>query len=986
MNNLRFAASVGFIGLVSYLNAAVHEMFPQEDTRGGRGIAPQAAVPGSAVVRSRVATQAQRPALPAVAEQAAYPFFVDVAYTTTVTRVSRGFGNAQIVEGAAAGTSVKSLTIHTPGGVRHEIYGTTNGLVYVAASLPDGTMMMREFDPSLEPCHCGNGDGDDHMHAPDLDPQIAQAAAGRALQAAGDVEIDLMMAFDTRAATWAQSNAGGAQALANSAVARMNTALANSGITCVIRLVDVYLPNFSASTDLNTELYNAKDGVGGWSGITARRTTYGADVVSVMIDTTGGTGGSAGLGFVGGTESWMYSACAVNAVNTGQTMTHEIGHNFGCGHSWTLAGTSSHPYAYGAGLNFIGTNGIRYHTIMAYYYDSNATSYAACNLFSSPSLSYQGTTIGDPATADNARVIRERMATVAAFRLPAGVIVTLDPQLGTVAPATIRYLLNETYGDLLPIPDRTGYSFDGWATSTGTLVGPADTVAGTDHTLYAQWTPIGTASTVTFDAQGGTVTPSTKAVYSGTAYDTLPVATRSGHLFAGWYTAPNGGGTQILSTTLITATANHTLYAKWTPTAPGATIYYVDGATGSDSAPGTTPAAPTKTIQEAITRAKANDAILVFDGIYAPITTTNKTILIQSVNGPGRAIIDGGGSQRCATLAVADTDTSTVLTGFTLRNGRVTGSTNFGGGSYGGTVTDCVFTGNYVSYHGGGSAFGIINRCKFIGNDAYNFGGGSYYGTINNSLYIRNTARYGGGAYEGTLNNCTIIDNIATVDATAGGGTRNSTVRNSIVWGNTATGIGNNCSYGSITYTCTTPRPSSSTNTDAAPLFADAEGRLAPNSPCKDTGSNSYAFGDFDLDGNPRTQGGTVDMGAYEIVMATHTSVPETPVPVEYAWINQYYTASTALEYINIATNNGLNGIPVWQSYVACLDPTNPASKFVVTGLTFTNGMPYFTWEPNRSDIRDYIVYGKTNLTDATPWFTPTNNATRFFRVKVLLK
>ena len=144
--------------MVSYLNAAVHEMFPQEPARGGMARAPQAAAPNSGTLCSRTIPLAQTQALPAVSDQAAYPFFADVAYTTTVTRVSRGFGNAEIVEGKAIGTIVKSLTIYTPEGVRHEIHGAPNGLVYVAVSLPDGTMMMQEFDPHAEPSCCGNDD------------------------------------------------------------------------------------------------------------------------------------------------------------------------------------------------------------------------------------------------------------------------------------------------------------------------------------------------------------------------------------------------------------------------------------------------------------------------------------------------------------------------------------------------------------------------------------------------------------------------------------------------------------------------------------------------------------------------------------------------------------------------------------------------------------------------------------------------------------
>ena len=437
MGNRGRAAAAAFLGLVSCLDAAVHEMFPRE---GMLGTAPYVVVPGSAVIRSRVVPQALRLTLPSVSEQAAYPFFTDAAYTTTVTRVSRGFDGADIVEGASADASVKSLTIYTPGGIRHEVYGTADGLVYIAASLPDGTMRMQAFDPSLEPGHCGNDDHG-HLHArrrhraeetpPGETETAPQAAASLTAFAAGDTEIDLMMVFDTGAAAWANSSAGGVAAMANSAVARMNTALEDSGIACVVRLVGTYLPSYAYKGNLGAALDDVTYGDNGLGGVAAQRDACGADVVSFMVD-TGSASGVTGIGLPIASASQAFSACAVRSVNISHTMTHEIGHNFGCGHSQTLYGGAGayRAFPYAAGLNFTGNNSTRYHTIMAYYYDDASRSYTPCNLFSSPLLTFQGVPAGNAATADNARCIRERMAVLAAFRSP-----VVPPAL-SVAPAS----------------------------------------------------------------------------------------------------------------------------------------------------------------------------------------------------------------------------------------------------------------------------------------------------------------------------------------------------------------------------------------------------------------------------------------------------------------------------------------------------------------------------------------------------------------------
>jgi len=106
-----------------------------------------------------------------------------------------------------------------------------------------------------------------------------------------------------------------------------------------------------------------------------------------------------------------------------------------------------------------------------------------------------------------------------------------------------------------------------------------------------------------------------------------------------------------------------------------------------------------------------------------------------------------------------------------------------------------------------------------------------------------------------------------------------------------------------------------------------------------------------------------------------------TEVPVPHPWLDEAYPSNTG-NYEALATGLGLNGIPVWQSYVAGLVPTDTASKFLITNVVVKNGGgAKLDWTPHRSD-RTYKVWGKTNLTDKT-WHTPTNDATRFFKVSV---
>ncbi len=76
--------------------------------------------------------------------------------------------------------------------------------------------------------------------------------------------------------------------------------------------------------------------------------------------------------------------------------------------------------------------------------------------------------------------------------------------------------------------------------------------------------------TVSFSANGGSVSTSSKTAYYNTTYGTLPTPTRSGYSFAGWYTA-SSGGSYVTSSTKVTATGNHTLYAHWNVALPSIT-------------------------------------------------------------------------------------------------------------------------------------------------------------------------------------------------------------------------------------------------------------------------------------------------------------------------------------------------------------------------------------------------------------------------------
>lgn len=80
--------------------------------------------------------------------------------------------------------------------------------------------------------------------------------------------------------------------------------------------------------------------------------------------------------------------------------------------------------------------------------------------------------------------------------------------------------------------------------------------------LFPSWTP--NPYTLTFNANGGYCSESSRIVYHGGQYGTLPNATRPGFSFAGWFTSPNSG-VQIHDYNTVMA-QSWTCYAHWTQT------------------------------------------------------------------------------------------------------------------------------------------------------------------------------------------------------------------------------------------------------------------------------------------------------------------------------------------------------------------------------------------------------------------------------------
>ena len=102
------------------------------------------------------------------------------------------------------------------------------------------------------------------------------------------------------------------------------------------------------------------------------------------------------------------------------------------------------------------------------------------------------------------------------------------------------------------------YTFTGWSGASSATDASVTVTMDGDKTLTANFIQV---YTVTFDANGGTVSPTSGTIGTDGRLASLPTPTRTGYMFNGWYTATTGG-TVVTTSTVFSATA--TIYAQWT--------------------------------------------------------------------------------------------------------------------------------------------------------------------------------------------------------------------------------------------------------------------------------------------------------------------------------------------------------------------------------------------------------------------------------------
>lgn len=401
------------------------------------------------------------------------------------------------------------------------------------------------------------------------------------------------------------------------------------------------------------------------------------------------------------------------------------------------------------------------------------------------------------------------------------------------------------------------------------------------------------------------------------------------------------------------------------PTSHPGSCWYV-ATNGVDQASSGDYTNPLASISFAMERASSGHRIIILPGTYAGSTNRDvsfggKNLMVTGLQGQQNdTTIDCQSSGRA--FLIQNGETNVVIQQLTIRNGVAPYWAPHGGAVMANSVLlaldlhDCHFTDNSAPYSGYGGAVYISNgatsriqRCVFEGNTASQ-GGGAWFDQptlVTHSIFQSNSSAYGsaiwasstvrvehsflngnGGGYQNAgstihssgghlaLLNCTIIGDHANLysalvrlNGNTAGFTNCILQRFGPYTENMVTGAG----MWGASYCCVYGNDAVDGvgNFVADPLFRPNDWRLMPSSPGRDAGTNLSWFGsEVDLDGMPRIQGGTVDIGAYEV--GIHYVAQNNPSP-SWPFLNWASAATNIQDAIDAASPYSLvlvtNGI-----------------------------------------------------------------------------
>ena len=213
-------------------------------------------------------------------------------------------------------------------------------------------------------------------------------------------------------------------------------------------------------------------------------------------------------------------------------------------------------------VSFISDGGISFDSIVVYYGET----YGELPKPTRAGYDFEGwhlIRIDGPVIHDNDEVTTNSNHSLQAGWKAKNYTITFNANGGTVNAIPMTVTFDSAIGTL-PTPTRPNYKFDGWytaATGGNKYTSVSKYNIADDTTFYAHWTELNKVK-ITFNANGGDVTPSYKTVHEDEVYGDLPTPTRAGYEFVEWR-YDSATGPKVTAETPLKSTSNHKLVAFW---------------------------------------------------------------------------------------------------------------------------------------------------------------------------------------------------------------------------------------------------------------------------------------------------------------------------------------------------------------------------------------------------------------------------------------
>lgn len=339
--------------------------------------------------------------------------FDDVDLTAFLDRVERT-ATGYVWVGRLEGIEPSSVTIAVTNDV---LAGTISSVdtTYVVGYAADDIHVVQEINRAAFP--------------PELPPvtvPVGPAGTGPpdVLDEDGS-QIDVLVVY-TPAARAAKGGTSSIEALIDLGISETNQAYANSGAVQRVRLVRKEEIAYIESPDMSTDLSRLRSTSDGhMDSVHALRDTYGADLVQLIVNSSG----ACGIAYLLTTQEssfapWGFGVTHYSCVSPNYTFGHELGHNMGLHHDLYVTGSSTGTYAYSRGYvnqaAFVSgaSSSKRWRDVMAYNDQCVANGFSCTRIlyFSSPNNAYTSDPMGNASTADGVRSLDNTRVTVANFR------------------------------------------------------------------------------------------------------------------------------------------------------------------------------------------------------------------------------------------------------------------------------------------------------------------------------------------------------------------------------------------------------------------------------------------------------------------------------------------------------------------------------------------------------------------------------------------